>query len=186
MRAEHEVVVDGWGRVADEAVAQLRRMRVPVRYGAHAADAAELELAGGGPTPALVILVADRLTDVSAPWVGAPSMAAPWHAHRVPHLPLVTGWGRVTVGPLVVPGRSACLACVTRHEVGPAAGQDTVTSGAVVLGAAVATVTALAVRGGDTSLAGISTEIDHAGSGVVHRVWACRPGCGCTSARMAG
>lgn len=186
MREQHEVVVDGWGRVADETVAQLRRMRVPVRCGAHAADAAELEVAGGGAAPALVVLVADRATDAPAPWVRAPSMAAPWHAHRVPQLPLVTGSGRITVGPLVVPFRSACLACVTRHDVGPAAEAEPVTPGAVVLGAAVATVTTLAVLGGDASLAGISTEIGAGGLDVAHRVWASRPGCGCASVRMVG
>jgi hypothetical protein len=58
--------------------------------------------------------------------------------------------------------------------------------GAVVLGAAVAAVTTLAVLAGDTSLAGISTEIGAGGLAVVHRAWASRPGCGCASARMVG
>ncbi|WP_299440985.1 hypothetical protein [uncultured Phycicoccus sp.] len=186
MRTEHDVVVDGWGRVADETVAQLRRMRVTVRCGAHAADAAELEMAGGGAAPALVVLVADHATDAPAPWVRAPSMAAPWHAHRVPQLPLVAGCGHLTVGPLVVPRRSACLACVTRPDAGEAGGTEPVTPGAVVLAAAVVTVTTLAVLRGDTSPAGISTEIGAGGLDVAHRVWGSRPGCGCASARMVG
>ena len=39
------VVVDGWGPLAEELVAQLRRCGVSVLGGRHAADGAELALA---------------------------------------------------------------------------------------------------------------------------------------------
>ncbi len=118
-RSDEVVVVDGWGPVAAELVAQLRRCARSVRAGAHAADAAELEVAGGGPPPRLVVLVSDRAVPE---WCLAPSLAAPWHAHGVPVLPVATPGEGVVVGPLVVPGRTACLGCVAgggRHPRDP-------------------------------------------------------------------
>jgi hypothetical protein len=93
----------------------------------------------------------------------------------------------LTVGPLVLPGRSPCLACV--DAVRPAS--RPLTSAAVplearVLGAAVTTVTVLSALRGQRDLAGISTEISLDRMAVIHRVWRARYGCGCTSARMAG
>lgn len=179
-----EVVVDGWGRLAGETVAQLRRLGVAVRAGAHAADAAELEVAAGAPPPAAVVLVAEGAPPA---WRATPSLAAPWHAHGVPHLPVVAAAG-VAVGPLVVPGRTACLRCVSPPGWGPvdSAGAGPAGDATVVLGAAVTSVTALAVLRGDLTLGGISTEIDGHGTSVVHRVWASRPGCRCASVTMAG
>jgi len=57
------------------------------------------------PPPAEpVILVASRLVD--------PHRAARLTANDVPHLPVELSGDRVVVGPLVVPGDTACLACV--------------------------------------------------------------------------
>ncbi|GGL30626.1 hypothetical protein H9L10_09190 [Phycicoccus endophyticus] len=181
MDAVGQVVVDGWGRVAEETTAQLRRCRVPVRAGAHAADAAELDVAAGGPAPALVLLAVE---DLEPEWLRAPSLGAPWQVRGVPLLPVTGRGGVLVVGPLVVPGRTACLTCV-RASV-PAPGPGPVPTAAVVLGAAVATVTALAVLAGDLALGGISTELGAGGGDVVHRVWTSWPGCRCTSATMAG
>ena len=58
--------------------------------------------------------------------------------------------------------------------------------GAVVLAAAVATVTVLAALRGDASLGGISTEIGLHEVSVTHRLWKVRPDCWCASVRMAG
>ncbi|PKW26110.1 hypothetical protein [Phycicoccus duodecadis] len=182
-----EVVVDGAGPLAAETVAQLRRCGVRVRAGALAADAAELEVAGGAPPPALVVLVADGEVPL---WRRAPSAVAPWHRLGVPQLPVTAGPGPLVVGPLVVPGRPPCLACVggglpAARAVagGPAPRPD---HAAVLLAAAVTSVTALGVLGGDTTLAAISTEIGARAVTVVHRVWGSRPGCPCASATMAG
>ena len=182
------VVVDGWGPLAEELTAQLRRCGVPVRGGGHAADSAEVALSGpgaaGGSTgpdagpPRAVVVVAEG----RAPgWAGAP-----WQARGIPHLPVVLGGRRVVVGPLVLPGRTACLRCARpAWDTSAAAVSDTPT-GSLVLAAAVATVTVLAVLRGDHSLGGISTEIGLAEVSVTHRLWNLRPECGCARVRMAG
>lgn len=61
------------------------------------------------PDPAVpVIVVAHRLVD--------PRRAALLMARDVPHLPVELTGDRVTVGPFVVPGVTACLACVHAHR----------------------------------------------------------------------
>lgn len=173
------VVVDGWGPLADEVVAQLRRCEVPVLGGAHAADGAELALTAGGWAPEVVVVVAEG----RAPrWAGAP-----WQARGIPHLPVVIGQDRVVVGPLVLPGRTACLGCA--QDAWPASGgpgPDDAAVGSVVLAGAVATVTVLATLRGDSSLGGISTEIGLRDVTLTHRLWNVRPDCGCARVRMAG
>ncbi|WP_239100607.1 hypothetical protein [Phycicoccus sp. CSK15P-2] len=182
-REQGHVVVDGWGRLADETTSQLRRSGVRVRAGGLAADAAELEAETGGPAPGAVVLV----TEGDRPsWVRSPSVAAPWSGRAVPQLPVVGLSGRVVVGPLVVPGTSPCLGCVSGAVPARDDGAAWPSPGAVVLAAAVSTVTVLSVLGGDPSLAGISTEISGRGWTVAHRFWTSRPGCGCRSVRMVG
>jgi hypothetical protein len=173
------VVVDGWGPLADEVLAQLRRCGVVVRGGRHAADGAELAMAVWQARPAAVVVVTEGRT----PWWAG----APWQARGIPHLPVVLGEAGVVVGPLVLPGRTACLRCA-----GPAwrasrvCGTGSVPPGTAVLAAAVTTVTVLATLRGDPSLGGISTEIGLDEVAVTHRLWKVRPDCGCTSATMAG
>ncbi|QKE84032.1 hypothetical protein [Arthrobacter sp. NEB 688] len=176
------VVVDGWGALASETTGRLRRCGVAVRAGAHEADASELALVAGLPGPDLVVLVAEH---GPPEWWSAPWLGAPWQAHDVALLPVVHHGAGVDVGPLVVPRRTPCLVCVTPppRVASPAA---TLGDGAVVLAAAVATVTALATLAGDHSLGAVSTEIGPRGTTVVHRVWTSRPGCPCASVRMAG
>ncbi len=182
MDAEHRhVVVDGWGPVAETTTAQLRRCRVAVRAGAHAADAAELEVAAGGAAPAVVLLVSEAEDPL---WRTAPSLGAPWHVRGIPLLPVSGGGGSVVVGPLVVPDRTPCLRCVARAV--PPPGAPGASPGTVVLAAAVAVVTALAVLADDLSLGALSTEIGGRGTSVRHRVWTSRTGCRCASVRMAG
>lgn len=61
------------------------------------------------PSPDLpVIIVAHRLVD--------PRRAARLTGDDVPHLPIELTGDRATVGPLVVPGRTACLACLHAHR----------------------------------------------------------------------
>jgi len=45
-----------------------------------------------------------------------PHMPAPLMAADVPHVPVVFAADGVTVGPVVRPGRTACLACLAAHE----------------------------------------------------------------------
>ncbi|PZQ88147.1 MAG: hypothetical protein DI534_11780 [Leifsonia xyli] len=58
--------------------------------------------------PGVVALVADRVV--------RPADHRVWLQRDVPHLPIVTGDAAVIVGPLVVPGASACLHCVALHR----------------------------------------------------------------------
>ena len=55
-----------------------------------------------------VIVVADHLVE--------PRRAAPLVAYDIVHLPVVFTAGRAEIGPLVVPGSTACLACVGAHR----------------------------------------------------------------------
>jgi hypothetical protein len=189
------VVLDGSGALATEAARQLRRAGVDVRAGAFVADAAESAVRDGAAVPRLVVLVR---TGVLAPWA-----AALWQQRDVPHLSVLEAEATV-VGPLVLPGRSACLACATqawrvveRAQPGPSPGpartpdsdappdpldQD---AASLVLATAVVTVIALAVLRGDEDLAGISTEIGPRASTVTHRLWHATPGCRCSSVTMS-
>jgi hypothetical protein len=58
--------------------------------------------------PGLVVLVADRVL--------APADHRAWLQRDIPHLPVVAGDTSITVGPLVVPGASACLHCAFLHR----------------------------------------------------------------------
>ncbi|MFQ6170006.1 hypothetical protein ACK8HX_00235 [Oryzobacter sp. R7] len=172
------VVVDGWGPVADEVTAQLRRCGVEVGGGPQAADGAELLLAARG-SPDVVVLVTQGRAPVWA--------AAPWQVRRVPHLPVVLGAGGLVVGPLVLPGRTPCLRCASTAWSGSwVAGEEEVPAGPLLLTAAVVAVTVLGVLRGDASLGGISTEVALDSVRVTHRVWGPRPGCRCVGVRMAG
>lgn len=56
----------------------------------------------------LVVLVADHVVP--------PADHRRWLHRDVSHLPVVVGEAAISVGPLVVPGRSACLHCVGLHR----------------------------------------------------------------------
>lgn len=56
------------------------------------------------PAPGPVLVVASQLID--------PHRAARLTADDIPHLPLELAGDRVVIGPLVAPGRSACIACL--------------------------------------------------------------------------
>lgn len=55
-----------------------------------------------------VIVLADHLVE--------PRRAAPLLARDLAHLPLVFTAGRAEIGPLIVPGRTPCLACIGAHR----------------------------------------------------------------------
>jgi hypothetical protein len=174
------VVVDGWHVLAGEVTAQLRRCGVRVDGGAHAATAAELGLDSDCLAPAMVVLVTTGRVPAAA--------GSPWHDHAVPHLPVSAGRQGIVVGPLVIPGRSPCLACAgaawpsgpwPEPPLGPP-------DASTVLAAAIATVTVLTTLRGDHSLGGISTEIGPHAQTFVHRLWKVRDDCRCASVRMAG
>lgn len=98
----------------DEPPAAPARAVVVLGSGALASGLARLLdkaglLAHEPPTrPELVVLVADRV-------LSAADHRA-WLQHDIPHLPLVIGDAAITLGPLVVPGVSACLHCAFLHR----------------------------------------------------------------------
>jgi hypothetical protein len=178
-RAGRTVVVDGYGSLAAEVSAQLRRCDVTVRAGAYASLAAEL-CGGDQEAPSAVVLVAHGAVPA---WAGST-----WHAAVVPHLPVGIGESTLVVGPLIVPGITACLACAAAAGPvdRPPPHRDIRLTGETVLAAAIATVTILTLLHGDTSLGGISTEICLRETTVVHRLWTARADCRCGSSRLAG
>jgi hypothetical protein len=58
--------------------------------------------------PDLVVLVADRVLPAAD--------HRAWLRRDIPHLPLVVGDAAITLGPLVIPGVSACLHCAFLHR----------------------------------------------------------------------
>ncbi|MGW4683565.1 ThiF family adenylyltransferase [Streptomyces sp. NPDC004244] len=96
------------GRLRSEAAAGLVRASAPGR----APRAAERE--GPETGPALVV-VAPR--DGLAAWAPDPAVAADWIASGVPHLYAGVLEGTGIVGPLVLPGATACAGCMERDRV---------------------------------------------------------------------
>ncbi|UYN84823.1 MAG: hypothetical protein KIT89_06625 [Microcella sp.] len=62
----------------------------------------------GGRRPAAAVLVSAHVVD--------PLAHQRWLRRDIAHLPIVFGEVAVTIGPLVVPGRTACLTCAERHR----------------------------------------------------------------------
>ena len=56
----------------------------------------------------LVVIVANHIV--------APTEHRRWLQGDVPHLPIVVGEAAITIGPLVEPGATACLHCVSLHQ----------------------------------------------------------------------
>lgn len=101
-RAWSRVVVDGAGRLARDLADDLRVAGVgSVTGGVFALDA-ELRLTDHRPDLAVLV--------TGAPC--RPGVAAPLLARGIPHLPVTVHELEVVVGPLVLPGRSACLRCL--------------------------------------------------------------------------
>jgi bacteriocin biosynthesis cyclodehydratase domain-containing protein len=87
------------GRAREEAAADLLRRRHPaLRVGS---------MLPAGVTPDVVVMV-----EAHAP---RPARYERLLGAAVPHLPVVVREADVLVGPLVLPGRSACVGCVDRH-----------------------------------------------------------------------
>lgn len=131
------------------------------RWAAEAPDAART-----------MIVVAERLVE--------PRRAAALLSADIPHLPILLAGDRVTVGPLVIPGVTACLACLHEHRIDadPAwptlaaqlVGRESMrTDPALVLEAAVLSGRLLhAVRQNPDARASLSVTLS---SGDVRRIW---------------
>lgn len=149
--------------------------------------------------PELVVLIEPDAADA----IGAQHLLA----DDVPHLSIVIREGSLIVGPLVIPGESACLRCLDLHRADrdPAwprvlaqllGGRAGDASGAVVaeetasaqLAASVAALQVLALLDGDPAPGGgtrrpasvsATLEIDLPEGLVSRREWSPHPACGC-------
>lgn len=192
-RVWSRVVVDGAGRLSRDLTDDLRSAGVgQVTGGVFALDA-ELRLRHGAG-PDLVVLV------TASP--ARPGLAAALRARGIPHLPVVTTELEVVVGPLVLPGVSACLQCVdlTRCAADPAWAAEgarvgcgpvghpraaVVEPGLLALARATATMTVCAALA-DQCPPGVSLELSAPWPRPVQRVWAPHPRCRCGASAAAG
>jgi bacteriocin biosynthesis cyclodehydratase domain-containing protein len=134
---------------------------------------------GRDDDPEVVVLV--------GAWVLAPPEHGTWLRRDVAHLPVVVG-ERVTIGPLVEPGSSACLHCVqlARRDADPAwpaiAAQLHGRPAPPLSRTAVAEAAAFAVRRLHAGAApGTSWELDPATGSVSARGWERHPECSCAA-----
>jgi hypothetical protein len=99
-RSRHQALLVGRGRLAVAARAAVRRTGVQLHH--------QDELPHPLPTGTLVLLIGE---DAVSPSAGAVLLNA-----GLAHLVALVGADRATVGPLVVPGRSACLRCLELYR----------------------------------------------------------------------
>lgn len=177
------IVVDGRGGLPEETCRQLRRAGAPrVQGGPFAADAAEaLMRLSPEERPAAVVLIGTHTVTVEA--------TAPWQRAGVVHLPVTCDGDTSTIGPLIVPGRSACWRCraLTARDLDAVGGAPVgrlhlepvalPPGGLGVLTAAVTASVILSAVTGKSRLSGVSTELDLAGPSVTHRHWRSHPLC---------
>ncbi|WP_328927531.1 ThiF family adenylyltransferase [Streptomyces sp. NBC_00190] len=96
------------GRLRAEAAGRLVRQSAPGR----APRAGESE----GPEPGLALVVVAPRDGLQA-WAPDPDTAADWVATGIPHLYAGVLEGTGLVGPLVLPGSTACAGCMERERV---------------------------------------------------------------------
>ncbi len=95
------VVVDG-PALSSETIATTLRAA-----GHHVSHAAHTDQDFGG-RPDLAVLTSS--------FTVSPLDYQRWMAADVPHLPVVFGERTITVGPIIVPGVTACVSCIERHR----------------------------------------------------------------------
>ncbi|WP_035857476.1 hypothetical protein [Cryptosporangium arvum] len=151
-----------------------------VRRAAPAVDTRPLDAA-----PDFVVLAAGP--------VPPPADQVRWMSGRVPHLPVLLRDGVAIVGPLVLPGRTACLTCVEAHRtdrdpVWPVLAAQLATdprpepAETVVISSAAALASTEVIgrlEGAATAALGVSLEVGPPGVPLRHRVWTPHPRCDC-------
>lgn len=177
------LVIDGCGPLAAEIADQVRRTAVGrVAAGPLAAHAAESVVTS--EPPAAVLLVSEREPHAER--------ATLWWRLGVPVLPVVGRPHAATVGPLVVPGVSACLGCHERTRADLGLAPPRVTPSATppeetdpllrpLVAAVAVTVLATTLRG-SVALAGVSVDLTAAEPVLRHRYWPPHPRCHCAAA----
>ena len=134
------------------------------------------------------------LADATVP---EPTRLVALHRDRITHVPVRLRDGAGIVGPLVLPGRSACLGCVELHRHARDPGWPTVTAqlvgrpgrGSAAAAAATAALgvaqvlAALDVAGGGAAaeppVLGATLELDLASGELLRRPWSAHPDCAC-------
>ena len=136
-----------------------------------------------------LLVLADEVPD--------PAIVDELRASGLVHLAVRLRDGVGVIGPLVYPGRTACLSCLdlTRGDLDPRwpsvaaqlAGRAGAADPAAVtatVGFAVAQVIA-AVEGGHTAALGATLEVDVGAGGLRRRTWSAHPDCPCGAGRPA-
>ena len=147
-----------------------------------------------GPPAARAVPDVCVLADAVVP---DPSLLAALHRDRIAHMPVRLRDGTGVVGPLVLPGRSACLTCIELHRCGrdpgwpavtaqlvgqPGRGDAATAAATAALGVAQVLAALDAAAGGAApapSVLGATLEIDIAAGGLLRRGWPAHPDCGC-------
>lgn len=177
-RAVRTVVIAGVGLFAERLTEALATsgVQVLVAKTVEAAEAATAEFA---------VAVGHFVLD--------PALHGLWLRRDVPHLPVILGDTTVTIGPLVVPGSTACLYCLQRHaSEGDAAwpaiasqlwGRRSPADTELVASEAAAIVArqVLAWVGGRGGVASTQLEVDVTTGAQSHRHFAIHPECGCVA-----
>jgi bacteriocin biosynthesis cyclodehydratase domain-containing protein len=100
-RAVETIAIAGSCGLADEIAHLLEK-------GGHAITLVDAETVESCPSPPLGIAVSHHVHD--------PVVGAAWLRRDVPHLSVVVGDQRTRVGPLIVPGVTACAHCLDLHR----------------------------------------------------------------------
>lgn len=147
-------------------------------------------LTGRDDAPALAVVLAAHVI--------APAVATYWLSRDIPMLPVVLGEESITVGPLVVPGETACLYCVACHRTDEDSSWPLIASqlldpahvaplhvdpvSAVEASALVARAVRAVERREPSGLEGTGARIGTDGS-VSRRAWEPHPRCSCRAHR---
>jgi bacteriocin biosynthesis cyclodehydratase domain-containing protein len=139
-------------------------------------------------------------------YIPDPAYLGLWLRHDVPHLPVVFGDTSVRIGPLVEPGRTACLYCVERHRADADPAWPVLASqlgGTRGLAETPLLASEAALRAARLALhriradvvepgrlpsewrAGASVTIDAETGAVLHQGWAPHPDCACRGLPLA-
>lgn len=206
-RSDAMVVVEGSGApaalIADLlAAAGIGRVHLPPSpLRAEQRRGGVLPTEFGAPSPSSTVrpyAPAPQMHPTAVVLTGAdaldPGRAAELVAAVVPHLAVRIGPGAATVGPLVLPGCSACLNCVTRHRIDADPHWPSVAAAARTGGAGAARVTVhLAAVAAAQQVLELIDGVNlpgTVGASVEHRVgstlprrrrWSMHPDCRCAS-----
>lgn len=165
------LAVVGRGAAAARVAGVLGEAGHPVAFGASIARVA-------GRRPGAAVLVSSHVAD--------PLEHQRWLRRDITHLPVIFGDVAVTIGPLVVPGESACLACLERQRTTADPAWPSVAAQLWGRTSAVETVTAATEAALEVmrllrsdGAAGFAVRLDTETGERIERVWRPSEQCGC-------